>query len=105
VRPAVLRRAAHHYNDGELPWIIRTGRDPMPGWEGKLTEEQLWDLINYLRFEIGGRHGHRQAGRGGHWRWWERDGEYCPRLQPYSGKGEPCETTEYPGDAKAEASE
>lgn len=105
VRPAVLRRAAHHYNDGELAWIIRTGRDPMPAWEGKLTEEQLWDLVNYLRFEIGGRHGHRQAGRGGHGRWWERDEETSAGLEPYSDTGEPCETTEYSGDEQAEISE
>lgn len=83
VRPAVLRRAAHHYNDGELAWIIRTGRDPMPAWEGLLTEEQIWDLVNYLRFEIGGRHGHRQAGRGGHRRWCENDSGNCPQSEPY----------------------
>jgi mono/diheme cytochrome c family protein len=105
VRPAVLRRAAHHYNDGELAWIIRTGRDPMPAWEGILTDEQIWDLVNYLRFEIGGRHGNRQAGRGGHWRWCESDGDNCARSEPCSEKGAPCETTEYPGDEKAEASE
>jgi mono/diheme cytochrome c family protein len=57
VLPPPLRHATRHYNDGELFYIIRKGRDPMPAWEGILSEEELWNLINYLRFEIGAHHG------------------------------------------------
>lgn len=35
--------------DGELFWKISKGRRPMPGYEGELSEEQRWELINLLR--------------------------------------------------------
>jgi mono/diheme cytochrome c family protein len=35
--------------DGEYFWKITTGRKPMPGYEQKLTEEQRWQVVNYLR--------------------------------------------------------
>ena len=52
VAPANLHHAARHYSDGDLFYIIRKGRDPMPAWEGKLSENEMWNLINYLRFDI-----------------------------------------------------
>ena len=59
VRPVSLRHATRHHNDGELSYMIRTGRGPMPAWQDKLSQDELWDLINYIRFEIGGRRGRR----------------------------------------------
>ena len=56
VPPANLHHAARHYSDGELFYIIRKGRDPMPAWEDKLSQDELWNLINYLRFQIGAHH-------------------------------------------------
>jgi mono/diheme cytochrome c family protein len=35
--------------DGELFWKIGKGRRPMPGYEGELSEEQRWELVNLLR--------------------------------------------------------
>ena len=35
--------------DGELFWIISTGKDPMPGQAGRMSEVQRWNLVNYLR--------------------------------------------------------
>lgn len=35
--------------DGELYWKITTGRKPMPTYEKTLTEEQRWQVINYIR--------------------------------------------------------
>lgn len=35
--------------DGELFTIIGTGKDPMPGQGGRMTEQQRWNLVNYLR--------------------------------------------------------
>jgi len=35
--------------DGELYWIISTGKDPMPGQAERMTEVQRWNLVNYLR--------------------------------------------------------
>jgi mono/diheme cytochrome c family protein len=60
VPPANLHHAGRHYSDGALFYIIRKGRDPMPAWEDKLSEGELWNLINYLRFQLGAhRHGPR----------------------------------------------
>lgn len=35
--------------EGELFWKISKGRRPMPGYEGELSEEQRWELVNLLR--------------------------------------------------------
>ena len=35
--------------DGELFAIIGTGKDPMPGQKGRLTDQHVWNLVNYLR--------------------------------------------------------
>ena len=40
--------------DGELFAIIGTGKDPMPSQKGRMTEPQLWNLVNYLR-ALGGK--------------------------------------------------
>ncbi len=57
VRPVPLRHAARMHSDGELDYIIRSGRDPMPAWQDKLTQQQIWDVINHIRFDIGARRG------------------------------------------------
>jgi mono/diheme cytochrome c family protein len=64
IAPPNLHHAARHYSDGELFYIIRKGRDPMPAWESKLSEDQMWNLINYLRFQLGA---HRPGPRMGHY--------------------------------------
>lgn len=40
--------------DGELFVIVGTGKDPMPGQKGRMPEQQLWNLVNYLR-ALGGK--------------------------------------------------
>jgi copper transport protein len=37
--------------DGDLYWWITKGKagTPMPGFEGRLTDEEVWHLVNYLR--------------------------------------------------------
>lgn len=35
--------------DGELYYIIVKGKGKMPGEEGRLKPEQIWNTINYLR--------------------------------------------------------
>ncbi len=35
--------------DGELFWKISEGRKPMPANKKTLTEEQRWQLVNYVR--------------------------------------------------------
>lgn len=35
--------------DGELFWKITTGRKPMPAYEKTLSDEQRWQVVDYLR--------------------------------------------------------
>jgi mono/diheme cytochrome c family protein len=35
--------------DGELFFRIKTGKDEMPKFEGKLLDDEIWNVINYLR--------------------------------------------------------
>jgi mono/diheme cytochrome c family protein len=35
--------------DGALFWMISTGRSPMPTYKAALTENQRWELVNYIR--------------------------------------------------------
>jgi mono/diheme cytochrome c family protein len=35
--------------DGELFFKTKNGRDEMPKYEGKLTDDDIWNSINYLR--------------------------------------------------------
>ena len=35
--------------DGELYWQITRGRRPMPSFQSKLSDEQRWQLVDYIR--------------------------------------------------------
>lgn len=35
--------------DGEIFWKITEGRRPMPSFKRQFTDEQRWQLVNYLR--------------------------------------------------------
>jgi len=35
--------------DGELYWQITKGRRPMPAFESKLSEQQRWEAVDYIR--------------------------------------------------------
>ena len=35
--------------DGELYWQITKGRKPMPGFEDKLSLDQRWEAVDYIR--------------------------------------------------------
>ncbi|HLW54400.1 MAG TPA: cytochrome c [Candidatus Angelobacter sp.] len=39
------------YTDGQLKWIIANGIAPsgMPGWKGILTDEEMWNMVRFLR--------------------------------------------------------
>ena len=36
-------------SDGDLFYKTKTGRDEMPRYEGKLTDEDIWNVVNYMR--------------------------------------------------------
>jgi mono/diheme cytochrome c family protein len=35
--------------DGEIFFRIKTGKDEMPRFEGKLSDEEIWNVVNCLR--------------------------------------------------------
>lgn len=39
----------HEQTDGELFWKITQGRKPMPSAKKAMTEEQRWQVLNYIR--------------------------------------------------------
>ena len=41
--------AVQAQTDGELFWKISEGRGPMVGWKLILSEEERWQLVNYIR--------------------------------------------------------
>ena len=49
--PAAINNTAKVKNqtDGELFWKIKEGRKPMPSTKKNFTDEQRWQVINYIR--------------------------------------------------------
>jgi mono/diheme cytochrome c family protein len=39
----------HSLKDGEIFWMIEEGKDPMPTFKKKITEEEAWAVVNYIR--------------------------------------------------------
>ena len=37
--------------DGDFFWKIQEGRGDMPSFNDDLSEEQIWEIINYIRSE------------------------------------------------------
>lgn len=42
-------RAMGRRTDGELFWQITRGRLPMPSFDDKLTDQERWQLVDYIR--------------------------------------------------------
>jgi mono/diheme cytochrome c family protein len=36
-------------SDGDLFYKTKTGREEMPKYEGKLSDDDIWNLVNYMR--------------------------------------------------------
>ena len=50
VVPADLTdQALMKQSDGSLAWKILTGKGPMPSWAPVLAEDQIWNVINFIR--------------------------------------------------------
>jgi len=50
VRPANHTSAAvQNQTDGALYWELTTGHNPMPSYKTALTDNQRWELVNYIR--------------------------------------------------------
>ena len=39
------------YSDGQLKWIMENGirLTGMPGWKGVLEDEEMWNIVNFMR--------------------------------------------------------
>jgi mono/diheme cytochrome c family protein len=48
-KPTDLTKVAGRHSDGDIAWKIAKGRGPMPGWEKKLSENDIWDLTNFTQ--------------------------------------------------------
>ena len=35
--------------DGDIFYMTKTGRDEMPKYAGKLTDDEIWNTVNYIR--------------------------------------------------------
>ncbi len=55
-----------HRTEGEVFWVIKHGSagTGMIGFDGQLTDEEIWTLIQYER-SFAGEHGHGMMGPGG----------------------------------------
>ena len=45
----LLNSAVQSQSDGAIFWKLTTGRAPMASYKDLLTEEQRWQLVNYIR--------------------------------------------------------
>ena len=48
-KPADLVVMAPMHPGGDFFWKIANGRGPMPAWKDTLNENQIWDLVNYIK--------------------------------------------------------
>lgn len=49
-KPANLFMMSGQHKDGDLAWKIKKGKDEMPSWEEELTDKEIWDTVNYLKY-------------------------------------------------------
>ena len=49
VQPADLVERLKHHSDGDFFWKIMNGRLPMPGFKGEMTDQEVWDTINFIK--------------------------------------------------------
>lgn len=49
--PDLTTKDVQDYTDGQLKWIIENGIGPsgMPGWKGILEDEEMWNIVRYMR--------------------------------------------------------
>lgn len=46
--PNLIQRLNNH-TDGDFHWKIINGKDEMPAFKDDLTDNEIWDIINYLK--------------------------------------------------------
>jgi mono/diheme cytochrome c family protein len=48
-KPANLVAMSGQHPDGDYAWKIANGRGQMPAWKGVLSENQIWDVVNFVQ--------------------------------------------------------
>ncbi len=48
-RPPDLTTVINGRTDGNLAWKISRGQGSMPGWHKILRQDDIWNIVNYLR--------------------------------------------------------
>ena len=48
-KPVDLVVMAPMHPGGDFFWKIENGRGPMPAWKNTLSENQIWDIVNYIK--------------------------------------------------------
>ena len=46
-----LKKRIKTHNDGDFFWKIKQGRGDMPSFSEALSDENIWEVINYIRTE------------------------------------------------------
>jgi mono/diheme cytochrome c family protein len=46
--PDLVKMSGHH-PDGDIAWKIANGRGSMPAWKDALSENDIWDLTNFIQ--------------------------------------------------------
>ncbi len=46
--PDLLKGLKSH-SEGDFHWKILKGKGEMPGYEGELSDREIWDILNYLK--------------------------------------------------------
>lgn len=42
-------KSLEKFTDGELFYILKKGKGKMPGQEGRMSDRQMWHLVNFIR--------------------------------------------------------
>ena len=48
-KPTNLKAMSGGHKDGDFAWKIANGRGAMPAWETTLSENDIWDLVNFIQ--------------------------------------------------------
>lgn len=48
-KPTNLKAMSGGHEDGDFAWKIANGRGAMPAWKGILSEDQIWDMVNFIQ--------------------------------------------------------
>ena len=49
--PDLLEGLKSH-SEGDFHWKVLKGKGEMPGYEGELSDREIWDILNYLKSVI-----------------------------------------------------